>query len=51
MEQIFLDIPDDDDKFVDRSEIRTFVINEIEHKIQKEEYFKIISIYGMGEII
>jgi len=50
MEQIFLDIPDDDDKFVDRSEIRTFVINEIEHKIQKEEYFKIISIYGMGGI-
>lgn len=50
MEQIFLDIPDDDNKFVDRSEIRTFIINEIEHKIQKEDYFKVISIYGMGGI-
>lgn len=50
MEQIFLDILDDDNKFVDRSEIRTFIINEIEHKIQKEDYFKIISIYGMGGI-
>lgn len=50
MEQISLDIPDDDNKFVDRSEIRTLIINEIEHKIQKEDYFKVISIYGMGGI-
>lgn len=41
---------DEDNKFVDRSEIRTLIINEIEHKIQKTDYFKVISIYGMGGI-
>lgn len=50
MEQFFLNIPEAEEKFVDRTEIRNFIMNEIEHKIQKEDYFRIISIYGMGGI-
>lgn len=50
MKQISLDMQKSDEKFVDRSEIRNFIMNEIEHKIQKEDYFRVISIYGMGGI-
>lgn len=50
MEQIFLDINESSEKFVDRSEIRTFIMDEIQHKMQKDNYFKVISIYGMGGI-
>lgn len=50
MKQISLDIHESSEKFVDRSEIRTFIMNEIQHRMQKDDYFKVISIYGMGGI-
>lgn len=37
-------------KFIDRSEIRDLVMHEIQYKIQQENYFKVISIYGIGGI-
>lgn len=37
-------------KFVDRTEIRNFIMNECEHKMQDSLYFKIIAIYGIGGI-
>lgn len=37
-------------KFVDRTEIRSIIMNECEHKMQKKDYFKVIGIYGIGGI-
>lgn len=37
-------------KFVDRTEIRSIIMEECEHKMQKEDYFKVIAIYGIGGI-
>lgn len=37
-------------RFIDRSEIRDLVMYEIQHKMQQENYFKVISIYGIGGI-
>lgn len=48
MKKYYLNYPESSRKFVDREEIRSIVMEEIEHKIQKEDYFKVISIYGFG---
>lgn len=37
-------------QFVDRTEIRNIIMTECNHNIQKDNYFKVISIYGIGGI-
>lgn len=36
--------------FVDREEIRSIIMDECEHKMQKHDYFKVIAVYGIGGI-
>lgn len=37
-------------KFVDRTEIRSIIMDECDYKMQKDDYFKVIAIYGIGGI-
>lgn len=50
MKNYYLEYPKEFRKFVDRQEIRSIVMQEIEHKMMKENYFRVISIYGFGGI-
>ena len=37
-------------QFVNRTEIRNIIMTECNHNMQKHNYFKVISIYGIGGI-
>ena len=50
MKNYYFEYPKEFHKFVDRKEIRSIIMYEIEHKLMKENYFKVISIYGFGGI-
>lgn len=50
MKKYYLEISKESHKFVDRQEIRDIIMQEVNHKMMKENYFKVISIYGFGGI-
>ena len=50
MKQYMWNASEDNAVFVDRSDIRKYILHEIEHKMQNKDYFNVVSIYGMGGI-
>lgn len=48
MKNYYLEYPKEFHKFVDRKEIREIIMQEIEHRIMSDNYFKVISIFGFG---